>query len=171
MTGCLGRIPGKWRLVCRETEMLDGWKIRMTATALAVISAMVLAGCTSEKTSGPAVDASAPGIYEIEVGNSLYPKSRGASKGFQRYLSSGEEVTGSLEWKESYAVPYKWSLYIYAPDGTLALEWNGADLKHQFHFTPTESGTYKFEILKRNFRSRGMRLTIDPPDWSKWGES
>lgn len=110
------------------------------------------------------------GVYEIQVGNSLYPKSRGASIGFQRYISSGEEVTGSLQWDEGDAVYYKWSLYIYAPDGSIALEWSGRDLKHGFQFTPTISGTYKLELLKRDPRSRGVQLTIDPPDWSKWGK-
>jgi len=137
-----------------------------------VVMVVAYSGCsTLNPPAALAPGPTQPGVYEFEVGNSLYPKSRGASKGFQRYLSSGEEVMGSLEWKESYAVHYKWSLYIYAPDGTVALEWNGTDLKHQFHFIPTESGTYKLEILKRDFRSRGMRLTIDPPDWCKWGES
>ncbi len=115
------------------------------------------------------MDASAPGVYDIEVGNSLYPKSRGASIGFQRYLDSGKEVTGSLEWKESYAIRYKWSLYVYDPKGDIALEWNGADLKHEFRFTALMPGTYKMEILKRDFDSRGAQLIIEPPDWDRWG--
>lgn len=155
--------------MCTQTEKLDVWRIKVAVTALAIISVVVLAGCTSEKTSGPAVDVSAPGIYEIEVGNSLYPKSRGASIGFQRYLDNGEEVTGSIEWRDSYAIRYKWSLFVYDPDGSIALEWNGVDFKHQFHFTATKPGTYKIEILKRDFDSRGAQLIIDPPDWNRWG--
>ncbi len=157
--------------MCRQTATLLGWRIRVGAIALAIIFAM-LAGCISEKPSVPlpTTDALAPGIYEIEVGNSLYPKSRGASIGFQRYLNSGEGVTGSLEWQGNDPVRYKWSLYVYAPDGSTTLSWSGADLQQQFCFTPTEPGTYKLEILKRDFPSRGARLTVDPPDWSKWGE-
>jgi hypothetical protein len=146
-------------------------KVSMTVLCLLFTLAVTTGGCFSRSpVAPPAIGSTQLGVYEFEVGNSLYPKSRGASKGFQRYLSSGERVTGSLEWKESYAVHYKWSLYIYAPDGTVALEWNGADLKHKFHFTPTESGTYKLEILKRDFRGRVLRLTIDPPDWNRWGK-
>jgi hypothetical protein len=109
-----------------------------------------------------------PGVYEFEVGRSLYPKSRGASVGFQRYLNVGDEVRGSLEWNESYSILYKWSLYVYAPDGSTILSWSGSDLKHDFHFAPAAAGIYKVEILKRDFRARQARLTIDPPDWDLW---
>ncbi len=132
---------------------------------------MILSSCVIKNSARTTLEpVPTSGVYELEVGNSLYPLSRGASIGFQRYLNSGEEVTGSLEWRESYAIRYKWSLYVYAPDGSIALEWSGADLKHQFHFTSNSPGTYKLEILKRDFPSRGARLTVDPPDWSKWGE-
>jgi hypothetical protein len=55
---------------------------------------------------------------------------------------------------------------VYDPEGDIALEWNGADLKH-FRFTVT--GTYRIEILKRDFDSRGAQLIIDPPDWDRLG--
>lgn len=31
------------------------------------------------------------------------------------------------------------------------------------------SETYKIELLKRDFDSRGAQLIIDPPDWNRWG--
>jgi hypothetical protein len=152
--------------------MLHGWRIGLITTVLVIIFAVALAGCISEKASVaslPAADSSAPGIYEFEIGNSLYPLSRGASIGFQRYLNGGEEVAGSLEWRESYAIRYKWSLYVYYPDGSIVLSWNGADMKHNFSFTPVADGTYKIELLKRDLDARRVRLTIDPPDWDRWG--
>ncbi len=143
-----------------------------TATLIPVVAIVVaLGGCTT--INPPAALAPAPtqpGVFEFEVGNSLYPKSRGASLGFQRYLTTGEEVTGSLEWKGNDSIRYKWSLYVYAPDGSTTLSWSGADLEHGFRFTPTTSGTYKIELLKRDFHARYARLTIDPPDWNRWGE-
>jgi hypothetical protein len=80
--------------------------------------------------------------------------------------------SGSVEWladrawaKENHQIVYDWSLYIYAPDGSTIFSWSGTDLEHNFSFTPTMSGTYKVEILKGDYRARGVRLTIDPPDW------
>ncbi len=164
------RYAGGIRLRRRQTAALHGWRIRVGAIALAIIVAM-LAGCISEKTSVPlpTMDALEPGIYEIEVGNSLYPKSCGASIGFQRYLNSEKRLPDRWSGRETirYAIS---GVYVYAPDGSTTLSWSGADLKQQFRFTPTEPGTYKLEILKRDFPSRGARLTVDPPDWSKWGE-
>ncbi len=112
---------------------------------------VVLGGCTT--INPPATVAPPPtqlGVFEFEVGNSLYPKSRGASVGFQRYLTTGEEVTGSFEWEGNDSIRYKWSLYVYAPDGSTVFSWSGADLKHDFHFTPATSGVYGIEILKRD---------------------
>jgi hypothetical protein len=153
-----------------------GDKVAVITFSALLVVVMVLGGCvttnpllTSAPTSVPRV-ALASGIYEFEVGNSLYPKSRGASVGFQRYLTTGEEVTGSLQWKGSDPIRYKWSLYIYAPDGSSALSWSGIDLEHNFCFTPTTPGIYKIEILKRDFPARRARLTIDPPDWNRWGK-
>jgi hypothetical protein len=149
--------------------------ILMVVIVLALILALLLTGCVVGELSSVSpstteeYSASGVGVYEIRVGNSLYPKSRGASIGFQRYLGNDEEITGSFEWSGGDAVYYKWSLYVYAPDGSIVLECNGKDLKHRFQFTPTLPGTYKLEILKRDPRSRGLRLTIDPPDWERWG--
>ncbi len=143
-----------------------------TATLISIVAMVVaLGGCTT--MNPPAALAPAPtqlGVFEFEVGNSLYPMSRGASVGFQRYLTIGQEVSGSLEWKGNESIRYKWSLYVYAPDGDTMLSWNGADFEHDFRFTPTTSGTYKFEILKRDFSARYARLTIVPTDWNRWGE-
>lgn len=143
-----------------------------TAMLIPIVAIVVaLGGCTT--MNPPAALAPAPtqpGVFEFEVGNSLYPMSRGASVGFQRHLTIGQEVSGSLEWKGNEPIRYKWSLYVYAPDGNTMLSWSGADFEHDFRFTPTTSGTYKFEILKRDFSARYVRLTIVPTDWNRWGE-
>lgn len=105
---------------------------KVIITTLVPIVAMAVAsvGCTIKPAVPPVPVPTQPVVFEFEVGNSLYPKSRGASIGFQRYLDSGEDITGSVEWRESHAIRYKWSLYVYDPKGNIALEWNGADLKH-----------------------------------------
>lgn len=102
---------------------------------------------------------------------------RGATVEFERHLDTGQEVRGSVEWladrswaKENYQIVYDWSLYIYAPEGSTALSWNGTDLQHNFSFIPTVPGTYKVEILKRDYLARCARLTIDSPDWERSGE-
>lgn len=145
-------------------------KVAATIIGFTLAAILTLGGCTCKNAAQVMAPVSvAPGVYKFGVGNSLYPKSRGASIGFQRHLNSGEEVTGSLEWEGNDPIRYKWSLYIYDPDGSIALEWNGADLKHEFHFTALTSGTYKIEILKRDFPSRDAQLVIDPPSWNRWG--
>ena len=115
-----------------------------------------------------------PGVYEFEVAYSLWPATRGASVEFDRHLNAGQKVNGSVEWladrgwaEENYRIIYDWSLYVYAPDGSTALSWSGTDLQYDFSFTPATSGTYKVEILKRDYLARCARLTITPPDWSK----
>ena len=129
--------------------------------------------CFNDKFCFQGKPALPPGVHESWVDYSLWPATRGASVVFERHLNTGQKVSGSVEWlpdrvwvKEGYQVVYDWSLYIYAPDGSTALSWSGTDLKHDFSFKPTASGTYKIEILKRDYRARGVRLTIDPPDWS-----
>ncbi|MFH0769123.1 MAG: hypothetical protein V1932_06120 [Chloroflexota bacterium] len=148
----------------------------MNKAAIAILIPIVVMVVASDGCSTinlPAYLAPAPtqpGVFEFEVGNSVYPLSRGAFKGFQRYLNSGEQVRGYLEWKESYAIHYKWSLTVYAPDDSPVLNWDGTDLKYNFSFVAVVDGIYKIEIVKRDSPSRGARLTIDPPDWSKWGK-
>jgi len=142
--------------------------------ALAIIigaMTMILSSCVIENSPRAALEPSpTSGVYQFEVGNSLYPKSRGASIGFQRYLSAGEDVRGSLEWQERYSVRYKWSLYVYAPDGSMVRSWSGQELKNNFSFIPAAAGTYRLEILKRDFEARRALLTIEPPDWNRWGK-
>lgn len=153
--------------------MLYWRKVAVAVLGLSIF-VITLSGCSggNPPLAGGSVETQptyAQGVYEFEVGNSVYPLSRGAFKGFQRYLSSGEQVRASLEWKEGYAIHYKWSLTVYAPDDSSVLDWNGTDLKHNFGFVVATAGIYKIEILKRDFDARQAQLIIDPPDWDRWG--
>lgn len=130
------------------------------AIVMTLILAILLTGCVTGKLSAdPPSEATGVGGYEVQVGNSLYPKSRGASVGFERDLEPGEQIVGSVEWNEDYPVYYRWSLYVYAPDNSEVLDWSGSDLKHGFSFTAATAGTYRIELLKRD----------SPPDWNRWG--
>lgn len=143
------------------------------SVAILSLFIFVLSGCSEGNqlagASGKTSPAYTQEVYEFEVGNSVYPLSRGAFKGFQRYLNSAEQVKGSLEWKEGYAIHYKWSLTVYAPDESLVLNWDGTDLEHNFSFSAATAGIYKIEILKRDPQARDARLVINPPNWDRWG--
>ncbi len=148
--------------------------ISVAILSLFIFALITVSGCSggNPPVAGASVETSptyAQGVYEFEVGNSVYPLSRGAFKGFQRYFNSGEQVRGSLEWKESYAIRYKWSLTVYAPDESLVLNWDGTDLEHNFSFSAATVGIYKIEILKRDPQARDARLVINPPNWDRWG--
>lgn len=143
-------------------------KAAIAALLLMVAIVIVPSGCVTTSSPASPIPSKAPepqsGSFEFEVGNSLYPKSRGASIGFQRYLSAGEEVTGTFEWKGNDSIRYKWSLYVYAPDGSTMLRWSGADLKHDFRFTPTMSGTYKIELAsQKGFPCQVRLIDSSPP--------
>ncbi len=149
-------------------------EVTVAILSLSMFALITVSGCSggNPPVAGASVETSssyAQGVYEFEVGNSVYPLSRGAFKGFQCHLNSGEQVRGYLEWEESYAIHYKWSLTVYAPDDSTVLDWSGTSLKHNFSFTPTTSGVYKIEVLKRDFHARRARLAIEPADWNRWG--
>lgn len=158
----------------REQGLFCWRGIAVAVLSLSVLFVITLSGCGGEDlslagTSGETSPAYTQGVYEFEVGNSVYPLSRGAFKGFQRYLNSGEQVRGSLEWKESYDIRYKWSLTVYAPDESHVLNRDGTDLKYAFNFVAATAGIYKIEILKRDPQATGARLVINPPNWDQWG--
>ncbi len=161
---------GVWRVIEPEWGALSGLFLMDWLTSVSYEGKY----CFNDEyyfTGAPSLPA---GVYEFEVDYSLYPLTRGAPVEFQRYLNAGEKVTGSVEWladrgwaKENYRIVNNWSLYVYAPDGSTAFTWSGTDLEHTFSFTPTTSGTYKIEILKRDYMARCARLTINPSDWIK----
>jgi transglutaminase-like putative cysteine protease len=107
------------------------------------------------------------GVYESEISTSFYPLTRGSGIAFKRQLEKGEKVTGSFEWMKDYPIIFSWGFTIYDPDGRIVLVENGLDLKHNFSFTPTISGIYTVELIKRDALSRCARFMFNPPDWIK----
>jgi len=112
------------------------------------------------------------GVYEFEVDYSLYPVTQGASVQFERHLGIGQKTNASVEWlvdqawsDPDYDILNPWTFTIYDMYGTIRFNWSGTDLERAFSFTPTISGTYKIEILKKDYLARCARLTIDPPGW------
>ncbi|MBA7616246.1 hypothetical protein ES703_23542 [subsurface metagenome] len=107
------------------------------------------------------------GEYEFEVGYSFWPVTRGATVEFERYLNAGQGVTGLVEWWGSSGTTYDWSVTAYKPDGDVLLTWSGTDQSHEFNFYAAQAGTYKIEILKRDYLARSARMEILPPDWTQ----
>jgi hypothetical protein len=110
------------------------------------------------------------GVYEFEVGYSSWPITSGASVNFERYLNAGERVTGSIEWgKDSLGevsnIVYDWTITAYDEHDDAVFTWSGTDLSHDFAFTASQSGSYRIEILKRDYLSRCAKITIEPADW------
>ena len=161
---------GIWRVIEPIAGALTGMFLMDWATSVSFEERY----CFNDQGYFEGPPALLPGAYEFEVDYSFWPMTRGATAEFESHLDAGEKVSGLVEWlaerswaKENYQIVYDWSLYIYAPDGSTALSWSGTDLEHNFSFTPTMSGRYKVEILKRDYLARCARLTIDPPDWSR----
>lgn len=114
--------------------------------------------CIEGKPTPPA------GVYEFEVGYSYWPMSRGASVSIQRYITTRESVAGKIEWCGTSQIVYDWSLNVYDSTGTVINSWSGRDLSHNFNFTALTPGTYKIEVLKRDYFSRVVRITVKPTD-------
>lgn len=159
---------GIWRVIEPEAGALAGMFLMDWATSTSFEERY----CFNDEDYFKGAPSLPAGVYEFEVDYSFWPTTRGASVEFERHLNAGQKVNGSVEWladrawaKENYQIVYDWSLYIYAPDGSTAFSWSGTDLHYDFSFTPTVAGTYKVEILKRDYLARCARLTIDPPDW------
>ena len=118
----------------------------------------------TEKPSPPS------GTYEFEADYSFWPATSGAKVEFERHLDSGEEVTGLIEWgKDSLGefsdMVYDWTITVYDRYDNAVFTWSGNDLSHEFSFTASQSGTYRIEILKRDYLARYGIMTIEPEDW------
>lgn len=161
---------GIWRVIEPEAGALTGMFLMDWATSVSFEERY----CFNDQDYFEGPPSLPAGVYEFELDYSFWPLTRGAWIEFERHLEAEQKVSGSVEWladrgraEESYRIVWDWSLYVYAPDGSMALSWSGTDLEHNFTFTATEPGRYKVEILKRDYLARCARLTIDPPDWSR----
>jgi len=110
------------------------------------------------------------GVYGFEVDYSFWPATSGASVNFERYLNAGERVTGSIEWgKDSLGevsnIVYDWTITAYDEHDDAVFTWSGNDLSHDFAFIALQSGSYRIEILKRDYLSKCAKMTIEPADW------
>jgi len=112
------------------------------------------------------------GEYEFEVDYSFWPATRGATVEFERYLNAGERVSGSIEWGKDLLgelsdIVYDWTITAYDQHTNVVFSCNGTDLSHDFSFTASQSGSYRIEILKRDYLSRCAKMTIEPADWAQ----
>jgi len=112
------------------------------------------------------------GEYEFEVGYSFWPTTRGASVEFERYLDTGERVTGLIEWGEDSLgeasdIVYDWTITAYDQYDNTVFTWSGDELSHDFSFIASQTGIYRIEILKRDYLARCGRMTIEPEDWAQ----
>ena len=108
------------------------------------------------------------GVYEFQLSFSAR-----ASATFERYMSSGEMITASVEWlgkggnKPDPFTVFGWRLRIYAPDGRTVLDWFGGDLTHSFSYLVPTSGKYRDQVYIGGVLPTSGRLTIEPADWEK----
>jgi predicted transglutaminase-like cysteine proteinase len=107
-----------------------------------------------------------PGVYEFQLSFS-----EGASATFERYMSSGQTITASVEWlgkcgnePEPFTI-FGWGLRIYDPYEHTVLDWFGGDLSRSFSYTTSTSGKYKVQVYIGGVLPTSGRLTINPPDW------
>jgi len=112
------------------------------------------------------------GVYEFEVDYSFWPATRGASVEFERYLDTGERVTGLIEWGkdslgEASDIVYDWTITAYDQYDNTVFTWSGDGLSRDFSFTTSQAGIYRIEILKRDYLARYGRMTIEPEDWAQ----
>ncbi len=107
-----------------------------------------------------------PTSTTFKVGISLWPVfGEGASVVFERQLERGQVVTGWIRWLGDTRVVYNWRLAVYGPGGNEVLSWSGTDLRHDFHFTASQWGTYEIKVLKRDYLPREAEMFIEPSGW------
>jgi hypothetical protein len=111
--------------------------------------------------------ASASGAYELNLWHSFWPLFPCASGKLERQIQSGEKIEGNVMWLGSDKIVLDWSLNIYGPQNNVLLTWKGSDIKHEFSLLATSSGTYRLEIVKRDYSPRNVRLIVDPPGWKR----
>ena len=108
-----------------------------------------------------------PGVYEFQLSFT-----GGASAIFERYMSSGQTITASVEWLEmngqlpDFSI-FGWGLRIYDASGDAVFSWFGGDLYRSFNFAVQTPGKYKVEVYIGGVLPTSARLTMDPPDWSR----
>jgi hypothetical protein len=108
-----------------------------------------------------------PGVYEFQLSFL-----EGASATFERYMSSDQVITASVEWLEMQGqLPdfsiFGWGLKIYDASGNTVFSWFGQDLHQSFHFSVQTSGKYKVQVYIGGVLPVSARLTMNPPDWSR----
>lgn len=106
------------------------------------------------------------GVYEFQL--SFID---GTSAIFERYMSSGQVITASVEWLPRHGqLPdfsiFGWGFKIYNASGNVVFSKFGGDLKRNFSYAVETSGKYKVEVWIGGFLPSSARLTMNPPDWS-----
>jgi predicted transglutaminase-like cysteine proteinase len=110
---------------------------------------------------------SAAGIYEVNVWHSFWPFFPCASTTYERQFKPEDKIEGTIEWLGNESIVLEWTLNIYGPSGDTILTWSGNDTRHDFVVNALKPGTYKVEIVKRDYSPRNIRLVFNPPGWKK----
>jgi predicted transglutaminase-like cysteine proteinase len=111
--------------------------------------------------------ALASGAYELNLWHSFWPLFPCAAAKLERQIQVGDKVEGTVMWLGSDRIIADWTLNISGPQGDLVFTWSGGDIRHSFSFLAASSGTYRLEIVKRDYSPRNVRLIVDPPGWKR----
>ena len=86
---------------------------------------------------------------------------------FSRYLDTGEQVTGFVEWDGEWT--WGWSLEVDDPEGnTIPDTGSGTDLHYEFDFTASHSGEYTIRLTNLgDFYPEDGIMEICPPGWTQ----
>lgn len=153
---------GIWRITEPQAWAWTGVFLRDWATEVTYDTTY----CFNDKSCLEGLPTLPSGVYEFQLSFS-----QGASVTFERYMTSGQTVTASVEWlgkcgnkPEPFTV-FGWGLRIYDPYENAVLDWFGGDLSQSFSYTTSTSGEYKVQVYIGGVLPVSCRLTINPPDW------
>lgn len=153
---------GIWRITEPQAWAWAGVFLRDWATGVSYDTTY----CFNDKYCLEGLPTLPTGVYEFQLSFS-----QGASATFERYMSSGQAITASVDWlgklgnePEPFTV-FGWGLRIYDPNEHTVLDWFGGDLSQSFSYTTSMSGKYKVEVYIGGALPASGRLTINPPDW------
>ena len=107
------------------------------------------------------------GVYDLNLWHSFWPLFPCASTQLERKLKAGDKVGGTVQWLGNDSILFDWSLIVYDPSDNILLDRSGVDAKRSLEFNALVPGTYRIEIMKRDYAPRNLRLILDPPGWSR----
>jgi predicted transglutaminase-like cysteine proteinase len=120
--------------------------------------------CFNDKYMFSGLPTTATGVYELGVGQSLWPFTTASIK-LERQIKKDESIIGLFKWLGVENILFDYDFKIYDPENNVLLYKTGKDIEYSFSIVAQKAGIYAIEIVKKDFAPRYARLKLSPTEW------